>query len=96
MCTLVYRANGNRDNTSIGSAMGTTTITIRLNQEDKDLIKAYAEINRKSVASIMLESVLDRIEDEMDIKLYEQAKAEFVANPVTYSLDEAEQILGIG
>ena len=76
--------------------MSTTTITIRLNQEDKDLIKAYADLNRKSIASIMLESVLDRIEDEMDIKLYEQAKAEFMENPVTYSLDEVEQILGIG
>ena len=75
--------------------MASTTLTIRLNQEDKDYIAAYAAMNRKSVASIVLESVLERIEDEMDVRLYDIAKAEFEKNPVTYTLDEVEQDLGI-
>jgi uncharacterized protein (DUF1778 family) len=68
--------------------MPSTTLTIRLDQEEKDLIAAYAELNRKSVAAIVLESILDRIEDEMDIKLYDQAKAENAKNPKTYSHEE--------
>jgi uncharacterized protein (DUF1778 family) len=73
--------------------MPSTTLTIRLSQEEKEFIRSYAELNRKSVAAVMLESVMDRIEDELDLKLYEKAKAEFEDNPVTYTLDEVEREL---
>ena len=73
--------------------MASTTLTIRLAQEEKDIILSYAAINRKSVAAIMLESVMERIEDELDIRLYAEAKAEFEQNPVTYTLAEVEHDL---
>ncbi len=37
----------------------------------------------------------EKIEDEYDLKAYEQAMAEFNANPVTYSHDEVCRILGL-
>ena len=87
MCTALRKMKG--------SDMGSTTLTIRLDQEDKDFIKAYASLKRRPVASIMLESVLERIEDEMDLRLYEEAKAEFDKNPVTYSHEEIGRKLGL-
>ena len=75
--------------------MTSTTLTIRLDQEEKDFIAAYAMLNRKSVAAVVLESVLDRIEDEMDIRLYNKAKAEFEKDPVTYSHEEVGRELGL-
>jgi predicted transcriptional regulator len=59
------------------------------------LIKKYAELNGMSVSELVRQSVLDRIEDEYDLKAYEKAMAAFRANPVTYTLDEIEQELGL-
>jgi uncharacterized protein (DUF1778 family) len=75
--------------------MPSTTLTIRLDQEERNLIAACAELNRKPIASIVLDSVLDRIEDEMDIKLYQQAKAEFDKDQIIHLHTEAGQELGI-
>ena len=39
--------------------------------------------------------MIDHIEDEFDLKLYEKALASFKADPVTYTLDEVESELGL-
>ncbi|MDR2196736.1 MAG: DUF1778 domain-containing protein [Coriobacteriales bacterium] len=75
--------------------MPSTTLTIRLSPEEKAFIRSYASLNRKTVAALMLESVMDRIEDDLDLRLYDEAKAEFEENPVSYTLDEVEQELGL-
>lgn len=71
------------------------TISLRLNDNDSKLIKAYADMHGMSVSELMRESVLERIEDEYDLKVYEEAMAEFKASPVTYSFDEVIAELGL-
>ena len=71
------------------------TISLRLSDEDTKLLKKYAEINRISVSELIRRSVMERIEDEYDLEAFEKALAEYEANPVTYSLDEAEKELGL-
>jgi len=71
------------------------TISLRLSDEDTALIKKYAELNRMSVSELIRQSVIERIEDEYDLKAYEKAMAEHKKNPVTYSLDEVERELGL-
>jgi hypothetical protein len=71
------------------------TLSVRLNKEDSQLIKKYADFNDMSVSELVRESVFDRIEDEFDLKAYTTAIAEFRADPVTYSLDEVERELGL-
>lgn len=71
------------------------TISLRLSEEDTALIKKYAELNRMSVSELIRQSVIERIEDEYDLKSYEKAMAEHKKNPVTYSLDEVERELGL-
>ena len=45
-----------------------TTISLRLSDADNNLIKKYAELNGMSVSDLVRQSVLDRIEDEYDLK----------------------------
>jgi len=63
-------------------------MTIRLNTEDKELITAYAKTFGKSVSDFMREVALQRIESELDLKAWEEAKREFDNDPITYSAEE--------
>ncbi len=71
------------------------TISIRLNDEENMLVRKYAQINGVSVSELVRQSVLSRIHDEHDLQLYQEALEEYLANPVTYSLDEVEKELGL-
>lgn len=71
------------------------TISIRLNDEDSMLFKKYAEINGMSVSELVRQSVLERIEDEYDLAVYEKAMEEYRKNPVTYTLEEVTKELGL-
>jgi hypothetical protein len=59
-----------------GTAM-TTTMTIRLAEEEKGLIKAYAKLHNTSAADVMRRSTIERIEDEFDLTALREA----IANP---------------
>ena len=69
------------------------TLSLRLSDEDTLLIKKYAELNHISVSELMRQSVMERIENEYDLKVYEKAIAEYNATPVSYSHDEAKKML---
>lgn len=74
--------------------MTTTTMTIRLDGSEKTLISDYAAAFGTSVSEFMRKAALERIEDELDLKVWEEAKAEFEADPITYSAAEiAEKYL---
>ena len=70
-------------------------VSVRLNDEDTKLIKAYADMYEITVSELIRKSVLERIEDEFDLKLYNEAIEEYKKNPVSYSLDEVEKELGL-
>ena len=71
------------------------TISLRLNEADTMLFKKYAKLNGITVSELIRDSVIKRIEDEYDLKAYEEAMAEFRANPITYSLDDVEKELDL-
>lgn len=49
-----------------------STITIRINEEEKKYIEAFAKMNNKSISELIRESVLESIEDKYDlIELFE-------------------------
>lgn len=45
------------------------------------------------VTSFLLESALERIEDEMDAEAYKEAMEESRKDPVTYTMEEAMKML---
>lgn len=70
------------------------TISLRLSDEDSLLIKKYAELNRISVSDLIRQTVMERIETEYDLEMFDKAMEEYRNNPVTYSLDYVEKELG--
>lgn len=71
------------------------TISLRLNEEEAGLIRRYAKMSGISVSELLRQSVLERIEDEYDLKAYEKAMAAYQEDPTTYTLDEVEKELGL-
>ena len=69
------------------------TVTVRLDNVDKEIIARYARAKGQTVSEVMRTAILDQIEDEYDLELYRQAIQEFRENPISYSLDEVAKLL---
>lgn len=68
--------------------MASTTMTVRMDEEEKDLVSAYARTYGISSSEFMRRCALERIEDELDLETWRAAKAEFDADPQTISAAE--------
>ena len=64
------------------------TISLRLAEEEADLIKSYAALHGITVSELVRQAVLDRIEEEYDLQLFDEALRKHRKKPVTYSHDE--------
>lgn len=71
------------------------TISVRLNDKETELIKAYAKINNISLSDLIRNAVLEKIENEYDLESYKKAVEEYKKNPKTYTLDEVKKELGL-
>ena len=71
------------------------TVTLRLSDRDSSLVRRYAEMHGATVSEIMRNAILEKIEDELSSELWDKAYAEFVENPITYTLDDVERELGL-
>lgn len=71
------------------------TISVRLSDEDTELIKAYAKMNNISLSDLIRNAVLEKIEDEYDLECYNKAIKEYNKNPKTYTMEEAKKELGL-
>ena len=68
--------------------MPSATMTIRLDAAEKKLISDYAKTFGESVSEFMRTCALERIENELDLRAWEDAKAEFDKDPAMISADE--------
>ena len=71
------------------------TVSVRLNDNDAMLFRKYAEMNGLSMSELVRRSVMERIEDDFDMKCYENAMKEYRDDPETYTLDEVEKELSL-
>ena len=71
------------------------TISVRLNERDTKLIKAYADMNNISLSDLVRNAVLEKIENEYDLECYNKAIKEYKKNPKTYTMDEVKKELGL-
>ncbi|MBR2209425.1 MAG: hypothetical protein IJ859_11510 [Synergistaceae bacterium] len=69
------------------------TYTFELDKDAQKFAEAYASETGENVGELAKKILLEHIEDIMDLRLYEQSKAEYDADPETYSLDEIEKEL---
>ena len=70
------------------------TISFRLNDRDDELVRKYAEYSGQSLSDFIRTSVVEKIEDEYDLELFDKIWAQ-EKNQKTYSLDEVKKDLGI-
>ena len=69
------------------------TISVRLSDKDTDLIKAYAKLNNISISDLVRNAILEKIEDEYDLKCYYEAMEEYKKNPKTYTAEEVKRMM---
>ena len=65
-----------------------TVISLRIDEKEDRLIKEYAKAKNISVSAIIRNSVLEKIEDEIDLNLYTQAMNEHKRNPQSISFED--------
>ncbi len=74
---------------------GEMAVSIRLSKAEDSLIRGYADTHGLSVSEFMKQSALEKIEDELDMELFEEALEDFRENPQTHTLGEVEKELGL-
>lgn len=72
-----------------------TTVSLRLNEEDNKLIRAYAEIRGITVSEFLREAALDEIKRELDILFLEDAYKQHLKKTQVLSKNELRKRLGL-
>ena len=77
-------------------------LTLAFSDAETAAITAYAKRNNIDVLDFVRNTVMpiirredDETEDERDRRLYDEAMAEYLANPVSYSHAEVGKMLGL-
>ena len=64
-------------------------ITVNINDKALEVLEDFAERKDISVSEFIRRAVLEKLEDEEDIRAAEEAYAEYLKNPVTVTWTEA-------
>ena len=70
-------------------------VSIRMTAEEKNLAESYAKLNGRTLSDAMKRAFFEKIEDEYDIALADQALREYEKNPKTYTHEEIKKILDL-
>lgn len=71
------------------------SFSIRMNEQEEKLFKSYADFHGFSLGEAFKTALLEKIEDEYDIALAEQAHREFKKDSQTVSHEELMNELGL-
>lgn len=63
-------------------------ISLRMNEQEEKVIKDYAKLNNMTVSELFRSSVLEKIEADIDLKLYNEAIKEHQSYPSDISFDD--------
>lgn len=74
---------------------GIMAFSIRLTEEERRLAESYARLHSMSLAEAFKRSLFEKIEDEYDISVAEEAHREYLKNPKTYTHEEVKELLDI-
>lgn len=69
------------------------TISVRLNDKDTELIKAYAKMNGISLSDLVRKAIIEKIEDEYDLRCYYEALEEYKNNSKTYNHEDVKKMM---
>ena len=63
-------------------------ISIRLSEQEDRLVRAYAKLHNLSVSDLVRQCVMERIEDEIDLRAWQEAHMAYEVDSTTYSHEE--------
>lgn len=69
--------------------------SIRLSKEEKLLAESYAKLHSVSLAEAFKRALFERIEDEYDVVVAEEAYQEYLENPKTYTHEDVKGLLDL-
>ena len=69
--------------------------SIRLSDEEKHLAESYAKLHSMYVGEAFKRALFEKIEDEYDIAIANEAYREYLKDPKTYSHEEVGEMLGL-
>lgn len=73
-----------------------STVTVRLNDDEEKLYKEYAEFKNVPLSTLMKEALLEKIEDEIDLKSILEYEKRLNNDEVEfYTLDETREMLDL-
>ncbi|WP_036612412.1 type II toxin-antitoxin system RelB family antitoxin [Oribacterium sp. P6A1] len=73
-----------------------STISLRVPEEELNILKRYAEFNNKSLSDIIRTTMLEKIEDDYDLKVFSEYDKEKTEGTLkTYSHEEVWKELGL-
>lgn len=70
-----------------------TTVSVELPEETLTLFLNYANSKGMSLSDLVCSSILEQLEEEADLKRYQQAMEEYKENPVSYSHEDVKKML---
>lgn len=70
------------------------TVSLRLNDRDDALIRKYAEIHNQDLSSLIRETVLERIEQDYDLAMFDRVWEE-TKEDERVSHEQAKKALGL-
>ena len=68
-------------------------ISVEFSDEEEKFINAYTQKNNISVSDLIRNVVIDKIENEYDLKAYYEAKEEYKKNSETYTHNEVKKMM---
>ncbi|MBC1990409.1 CopG family transcriptional regulator [Listeria seeligeri] len=71
-----------------------SVITVRVEEKEKKMIQQFAEINQVSVSTLIRQVLLEKMDDEVDLRLYAEAIQDQKEHPETYSFETVLKELG--
>lgn len=69
------------------------SFSMRLTDEERNLAESYAKLHSMSLAEAFKRALFEKIEDEYDLAVYEEAYEEYLKDPVTYTHEEVWRML---
>jgi RHH-type rel operon transcriptional repressor/antitoxin RelB len=67
-------------------------ISITLSEQEEKIVKKHAKNNNCSVSDFIRNAILEKIENEYDLKCYKKAMHEYKKNPKTYTIEEIKKL----
>ena len=72
-----------------------SVLSIRMSDEEYKALEKYAKVKCISMNQAIKQAFFEKLEDEFDIELFDEAYAEYLKDSKTYSIDEVIKELGI-